>query len=249
MSLPELCIRRPVMTTLLMLALVIFGLFSYQLLPVAAIPRVDFPTIVVNAQLPGASPETMASSVATPLEKQFSTIAGLSSMSSSNIQGSSSITLQFDLSRNLDAAAQDVQAAIVATQAQLPVGMPSPPSYKKVNPADQPILYLSLGSTTMPLSKVDEYAEDYLGERISMISGVAQVQVYGSQKYAVRIQVDPKELASRGIGIDEVAQAVEAGNVNMPTGTLYGAHQQFTVQAQGQLTRASAYRPLIVTYK
>jgi len=181
---------------------------AYRFLPVNDLPNVDYPTIVVNSSLPGGSPETIASSIATPLEKQFSTIAGLSSMSSTNQQGSSSITLQFDLSRNLDAAAQDVQAAIVATQSQLPQGMPSPPSYKKVNPADQPILYLSLASDTMPLSKVDEYAEDYLGERISMISGVAQVQVYGSQKYAVRVQVDPKALASRGIGIDEVAQAV-----------------------------------------
>jgi HAE1 family hydrophobic/amphiphilic exporter-1 len=224
-------------------------LMAYRYLPVNDLPNVDFPTIVVNASLPGASPETMASSVATPLEKQFSTIAGLSSMSSSNIQGSTSITLQFDLSRNLDAAAQDVQAAIVATQSQLPLGMPSPPSYKKVNPADQPVLYLSLGSTQMPISKVDEYAEDYLGERISMVSGVAQVQIYGAAKYAVRVQVDPKELASRGIGIDEVAQAVEAGNVDLPTGILYGAHQQFTVQAEGQLVNAAAYRPLIVTYR
>jgi HAE1 family hydrophobic/amphiphilic exporter-1 len=249
MNIAETFIRRPVMTTLISLAIVMFGLMAYRYLPVNDLPNVDFPTIVVNAGLPGASPETMASSVATPLEKQFSTIAGLSSMSSQNIQGSSSITLQFDLSRNLDAAAQDVQAAIVATQAQLPLGMPSPPSYKKVNPADQPVLYLSLGSTRMPISKVDEYAEDYLGERISMVSGVAQVQIYGAAKYAVRVQVDPKALASRGIGIDEVAQAVEAGNVDLPTGILYGAHQQFTVQAEGQLVNAAAYRPLIVTYR
>jgi HAE1 family hydrophobic/amphiphilic exporter-1 len=249
MNIAELFIRRPVMTTLISLAIVMFGLMAYRFLPVNDLPNVDFPTIVVNASLPGASPETMASSVATPLEKQFSTIAGVSAMSSTNFQGSTSITLQFDLSRNLDAAAQDVQAAIAETQSQLPQGMPSPPSYRKVNPADSPILYLSLSSPTMPLSKVDGYAEDYLGERISMISGVAQVQVYGSQKYAVRIQVDPKELASRGIGIDEVAQAVAAGNVDLPTGTLYGAHQQFTVQAQGQLVDAAAYRPLIITYK
>ena len=249
MNIAEIFIRRPVMTTLISLAIVMFGLMAYRYLPVNDLPNVDFPTIVVNANLPGASPDTMASSVATPLEKQFSTIAGLSSMSSNNIQGSSSITLQFDLSRNLDAAAQDVQAAIVATQSQLPLGMPSPPSYKKVNPADQPVLYLSLGSTQMPISKVDEYAEDYLGERISMVSGVAQVQIYGEAKYAVRVQVDPKLLASRGIGIDEVAQAVQAGNVDLPTGILYGQHQQFTVQAQGQLVNAAAYRPLIVTYR
>ncbi|HXN87461.1 MAG TPA: efflux RND transporter permease subunit [Candidatus Binataceae bacterium] len=249
MNIAEIFIRRPVMTTLISLAIVMFGLMAYRFLPVNDLPNVDYPTIVVNASLPGGSPETIASSIATPLEKQFSTIAGLSSMSSTNLQGASSITLQFELSRNLDAAAQDVQAAIVATQSQLPQGMPSPPSYKKVNPADQPILYLSLASDTMPLSKVDEYAEDYLGERISMISGVAQVQVYGTQKYAVRVQVDPKALASRGIGIDEVAQAVAAGNVDLPTGILYGAHQQFTVQAQGQLVNAAAYRPLIVTYR
>jgi HAE1 family hydrophobic/amphiphilic exporter-1 len=249
MNIAETFIRRPVMTTLISLAIVMFGLMAYKYLPVNDLPNVDFPTIMVNASLPGASPDTMASSVATPLEKQFSTIAGLSSMSSTNFQGVTNITLQFDLSRNIDAAAQDVQAAIAATQSQLPQGMPSPPSYKKVNPADSPILYLSLSSITMPLSKVDEYAEDYLGERISMISGVAQVQVYGSQKYAVRIQVDPKELATRGIGIDEVSQAIAAGNVDLPTGTLYGAHQQFTVQAQGQLTDAAAYRPLIVAYR
>ncbi len=249
MNIAEIFIRRPVMTTLISLAIVMFGSLAYRYLPVSDLPNVDFPTIVVSASLPGASPETMASSVATPLEKQFSTIAGVSSMSSSNMQGSSAITLQFELNRNLDAAAQDVQAAIAETLSQLPQGMPSPPSYKKVNPADSPILYLALSSATMPLSKVDEYAEDYLGERISMIGGVAQVQVYGTQKYAVRVQVDPRELASRGIGIDEIAQAVENGNVNLPTGTLYGAHQQFTVQAQGQLTDAAAYRPLIVAYR
>ena len=249
MNIAEPFIRRPVMTTLSSLAIVLFGLMAYRYLPVNDLPNVDFPTISVNASLPGASPETMASSVATPLEKQFSTIAGLDSMTSVNIQGSSNITLQFALTRNIDAAAQDVQAAIAATQSQLPQGMPSPPSYKKVNPADSPILYLSLGSRTMPMSQVDEYAETYLAERISMISGVAQVQVYGSQKYAVRIQLDPKKLATRGLGIDEVAKAVQDANVDLPTGTLYGAHQAFTVQAKGQLTSAAAYRPLIVAYQ
>jgi hydrophobic/amphiphilic exporter-1 (mainly G- bacteria), HAE1 family len=249
MNIAQPFIRRPVMTTLSSLAIVLFGLLAYRYLPVNDLPNVDFPTIVVGASLPGASPETMASSVATPLEKQFSTIAGLDSMTSSNIQGSTNITLQFALTRNIDAAAQDVQAAIVETQAQLPLGMPSPPSYRKVNPADQPILYLGLSSKTMPISQVDEYAETYLAERISMISGVAQVQVYGSQKYAVRIQLDPKALATRGIGIDEVSQAIQNANVDMPTGTLYGAHQAFTVQAHGQLTNAAAYRPLIVAYQ
>ena len=249
MNIAELFIRRPVMTTLSSLAIVLFGLMAYRYLPVNDLPNVDFPTIVVGASLPGASPETMAASVATPLEKQFSTIAGLDAMTSTNIQGSTNVTLQFNLSRNIDAAAQDVQASIAATQSQLPQGMPSPPSYRKVNPADSPILYLGLSSSTMPISQVDKYAETYLAERISMISGVAQVQVYGSQKYAVRIQLDPKALASRNIGIDEVAQAVQNANVDLPTGTLYGAHQAFTVQARGQLTSAAAYRPLIVAYQ
>ncbi len=237
------------MTTLLSLAVVFFGLMAYRLLPVSDLPNVDFPTIVVSATLPGASPNTMASSIATPLEKQFTTIAGLDSMTSQSILGTTSITLQFVLSRNIDAAAQDVQAAITATLAQLPPGMPSPPTFKKVNPADSPVLYLSLSSTTMPISEVDEYAETYLGERISMVSGVAQVQVYGSQRYAVRVQVDPKKLAARGIGIDEVAQAVQDANVDMPTGTLYGKHQSFTVDTRGQLTDAAAYRPLVIAYK
>jgi hydrophobic/amphiphilic exporter-1 (mainly G- bacteria), HAE1 family len=248
-NIAELFIRRPVMTTLCSLAIVLFGLMAYQLLPVSDLPNVDFPVIVVSAGLPGASPETMASSVATPLEKQFSTIAGLDSMTSTSIQGSTNVTLQFALSRNIDAAAQDVQAAITATLAQLPTGMPSPPTFRKVNPADSPVLYLSLSSSTMPISRVDEYAESYLGQRISMVSGVAQVQVYGSQKYAVRIQVDPKKLASIGIGIDEVAQAVANANVDLPTGTLYGRHQAFTVQAKGQLTSAAAYRPLVIAYR
>jgi len=245
----ELFIRRPVMTTLCSLAIVLFGLMAYRLLPVNDLPNVDFPTILVNASLPGANPDTMASSIATPLEKQFTTIAGLDSMTSTSIQGSTSITLQFSLSRNIDAAAQDVQSSITATLSQLPPGMPSPPTFRKVNPADEPILYLSLSSTTMPISQVDEYAETYLAERISMVSGVAQVEVYGSQKYAVRIQLDPKKLASRGIGIDEVADAVRNANVNIPTGTLYGKQKAFTVQTQGQLTSAAAYRPLVVAYR
>ncbi|MGO9604352.1 MAG: efflux RND transporter permease subunit [Candidatus Binataceae bacterium] len=249
MSVAELFIRRPVMTTLCSLAIVLFGLMAYRLLPVSDLPNVDFPTIQVHASLPGANPETMASSIATPLEKEFTTIAGLDSMTSTSIQGSTSITLQFNLSRNIDAAAQDVQSSITATLSQLPQGMPSPPTFFKVNPADSPILYLSLSSTTMPISEVDEYAETYLAERISMVSGVAQVEVYGSQKYAVRIQLDPKKLASRGIGIDEVSQAVQSANVDIPTGTLYGEHKAFTVQTHGQLTSAAAYRPLVVAYR
>jgi HAE1 family hydrophobic/amphiphilic exporter-1 len=237
------------MTALISLAIIIFGLAAYRFLPVSDLPNVDFPTILVSASLPGASPETMASSVATPLERQFSTIAGLDQMTSSSTQGLTSITLQFELARDLDAAAQDVQSKISAAQAQLPRNMPSPPSYQKVNPADRAIIYLGLSSPTLPLSTVDEYAETYLGQRISMISGVAQVQVYGSQKYAVRIQLDPWEMATRGVGINEVADAVENANVDLPVGTLYGPHQAYTVQANGQLTDAAAYNPLIVAYR
>jgi hydrophobic/amphiphilic exporter-1 (mainly G- bacteria), HAE1 family len=245
----ELFIKRPVMTTLVMIGLFLFGIVAYVGLPVSDLPNVDFPTIQVSAALPGASPDTMASSVATPLERQFTTIAGLDSMTSQNAQGVTSITLQFNLSRSLDAAAQDVQAAIAAAARQLPPNLPSPPSYQKVNPADQPILYLALTSATLPLSELDEYGETMLAQRISTISGVAQVLVYGSQKYAVRLQIDPKALATRGIGLDEVANAVSNQNVNLPTGTLYGPHTAYTVQANGQLTEAKSYRNLIVAYR
>jgi HAE1 family hydrophobic/amphiphilic exporter-1 len=245
----ELFIKRPVMTTLVMIGLFLFGVVAYVGLPVSDLPNVDFPTIQVSAALPGASPETMASSVATPLERQFTTIAGLDSMTSSNAQGITSITLQFNLSRSLDAAAQDVQAAIAAAARQLPPNLPTPPSYQKVNPADQPILYLALTSAALPLSELDEYGETMLAQRISTISGVAQVLVYGSQKYAVRLQIDPKALATRGIGLDEVANAVSNQNVNLPTGTLYGPHTAYTVQANGQLTEAKSYRNLIVAYR
>ena len=249
MNLAEPFIKRPVMTTLVMSGLLAFGLFAYRLLPVSDLPNVDFPTINVSANLPGASPDTMASSVATPLERQFSTIAGISSMSSVNTQGTTQITIQFDLSRDVDGAAQDVQAAIAAASKQLPLGMPTPPSYKKVNPADSPILYVALTSDTLPLATLDEYGESNMAQRISTISGVAQVSVYGSQKYAVQIQLDPRKLASRGIGIDQVSTAVQNANVNLPTGTLYGPNKAFTVQADGQLDDAAAYRPLVVAYR
>ncbi len=237
------------MTTLVMLGILLFGAMSYRYLPVSDLPNVDFPTVLVTAALPGASPETMASAVATPLEKEFSTIAGLDSMSSVNALGMSQITLQFTLSRNIDAAAQDVQSAIAKAAKQLPPDLPAPPSYQKVNPADQPVLYLALTSPTLPLSQVDEYAQTIVAQRVSMVSGVAQVQVFGSQKFAVRIQLDPQSLAYRGLGIDEVAQAIQKSNVNLPTGTLYGAHTAFTVQATGQLINAAAYRPVIVAYR
>jgi len=249
MNIAGLYISRPVMTTLVMLAILLFGVMGYRSLPVSDLPNVDFPTLVVSAALPGASPDTMASSVALPLEKQFSTIAGLDQMTSSNGVGNTQITLQFNLSRDIDAAAQDVQAAIAATGSQLPANMPSPPSYRKVNPADSPILYLTLGSPTLPLSSVDEYAETLIAQRVSTINGVAQVQVFGAQKYSVRVQLDPKEMATRGIGVEDVATAIQSGNVNLPTGTLYGSHQAFTVQANGQLSDAPSYRPLIVAYR
>ena len=249
MSIPELFIRRPVTTTLLMVGIVVFGLASYRLLPVSELPNVDFPTIQVTSRLPGASPETMASAVSTPLEREFSTIAGLDSMTSLSGLGVSQITLQFSMERNLDGAAQDVQTAIARAQRLLPADIPTPPSYRKVNPADQPVLYLALSSPILPLSTVNEYADTLMAQRISMVNGVAQVQVYGAQKYAVRVQLNPKALTSMGIGIDEVETAIARGNVNLPTGTLYGKHQAFTVQATGQLTEAAAYRPLIVAYR
>jgi len=249
MRIAEISIRRPVATTLLMLAILLFGIVAYRQLPVSDLPNVDFPTILVFASLPGASPETMASSVATPLERQFSTIAGVDSMTSTNTRGGTSITLQFSLDRDIDAAAQDVQAAITQTVGQLPKDMPSPPSFRKVNPADQPILYLALSSETLPLSQVNEYADTFMAQRISMVSGVAQVQVFGAQKYAVRVQLDPQQLATRRIGIDEVSAAVSRGNVNLPTGTLWGPHKAVTVEATGQLPEANAYRPLIVAYR
>ncbi len=249
MNISELFIKRPVMTSLVMLAVMIFGIFAYKALPVNDLPNIDFPTIQVRSDLPGASPETMASAVATPLERQLSTIAGLDAMTSTNGQGISVIVLKFALERDIDAAAQDVQAAISKAARQLPQDMPSPPSYQKVNPADQPVLYLTLSSPTLPLSEVNEYADTIIAPRISMISGVAQVQVYGSQKYAVRVRLSPLALANRKIGIDEVSAALARSNVNLPTGGLQGERQAFTIQATGQLYNAEAFRPMIVAYR
>ena len=249
MSVPELFIRRPVMTTLVMFGILLFGLVGLHELPVSDLPSVDYPTIQVSTSLPGASPEVMASAVATPLEKQFSTIAGVDSMSSISAQGSAQITIQFSLDRNIDAAAADVQASIAKATKQLPPNLPAPPTYSKVNPADSPVLYIAMSSPTLPLSVVDDYAENLLAEQISQINGVAQVSVFGSQEYAVRVQVDPNKLAAFGLGIDQVEQALEAGNVNQPLGTLYGKHQAFTVQANGQLTKAADFRPMIVAYR
>ena len=249
MRLSEPFIRRPVATTLVMAALLLFGIAAYRALPVSDLPNVDFPTLLVTAQLPGASPETMATSVATPIERQFSTIAGVASMTSTSTLGNTQIVLQFDLSRSIDAAAQDVQSALSIVQGQLPTEMPEPPSYRKVNPADQPILYLALTSPTLPLSEINEYGQTMLAQRISMTPGVAQVMVYGEQKYAVRVQLDPRELANRGIGIDEVAQAITEGNVNLPTGSLAGPRQNLTIESPGQLEDAAAFRPLVVAWR
>ncbi len=248
MSFSGLFIRRPVTTTLVMFGILMFGVMAYRLLPVSDLPNVDYPTIQVSAGLPGASPQTMAAAVATPLEKQFSTIAGLDAMTSSSQLGGTSITLQFTLARDIDAAAQDVQSAISKTLRQLPPGI-QPPSYQKVNPADSPILYLTLTSSTLQLSALDEYAETFLAQRLSTVSGVAQVQVFGAAKYAVRIQLDPKALQARGIGLDEVTAAVNSGNPNLPTGTLWGPQRAYTVLADGQISSAPEFRQLVVTYQ
>jgi len=244
----ELFIRRPVMTTLVMAGILIFGLVAYRLLPVSDLPAVDYPTISVSANLAGASPETMASSVATPLEKELSTIPGIETMTSTSTQGGTSISLQFALSRNIDAAAQDVQAAISQAQRQLPRDV-LPPSFRKVDPSASPILYYALRSTTMPLHQLNEYAETFLAQRLATVDGVAQVQVYGSMKYAVRIQLDPQQLAARSIGIDEVSRAVENGSVNLPTGILWGTDKAYSVESQGQLRNADEFRRLVVAYR
>jgi HAE1 family hydrophobic/amphiphilic exporter-1 len=249
MNISEIFVRRPVMTILVMVGILTFGVLAYRQLPVAQLPNVDFPTLQVSAALPGASPETMASAVATPLEKEFSAIAGLEQMTSSSAKGVTQITLQFSLDRNIDAAAQDVQTAISLARRNLPPDMPVPPSYRKVNPADQPVFYLALRSDAFPMSTVDEYAQTLIAQRVSTVSGVAQVQVYGAQKYAVHVQLDPNALAARGVGIDEVEQAVAQHNVNLPTGTLNGPQRAVSVESTGQLTNAAAFRELIVTYR
>src|SRR3954466_620086 len=249
MNLPSLCIRRPVMTTLLTAALCVFGVMAYRLLPVSDLPNVDFPTIVVTANLPGATPETMASAVATVLEQQFSTIAGIDSMTSQSNTGSTQITLQFTLDRSIDAAAQDVQAAIAAVARRLPNDMPAPPSLRKTNPADQPVLYMVLSSPTLPLSVVDEYAQTMLSQRISTISGVSQVQIFGSQKYALRARLDPRLLASRGIALAEVRDALAQHNVNLPTGLLDGSRQALQILANGQLGNVEEFRKIVVAYR
>jgi len=249
MSIAELFIKRPVMTTLVMMAILLFGCIGYILLPVSDLPNVDFPTIVVSAGLPGASPTTMSTAVAMPLEREFSTIAGVDSMTSVSSRGSTTITLQFVLNRNIDAAALDVQTMITKAGHDLPRDLPSPPSLRKVNPADQPILYLSLSSSTLQLFEVNEYADTTLAQQISTVDGVAEVDVYGAQKYAVRAQLNPLALAARHIGIDEVTSAIATGNTNQPVGVLYGTDEAVTVETNGQLTKAAQYEPLIVAYR
>jgi HAE1 family hydrophobic/amphiphilic exporter-1 len=245
----EIFIRRPIMTTLIMIGILFFGIVSYRLLPISDLPNVDFPTLQVTANLPGASAETMASSVATPLERQFSSIPGLSSMNSTSTLGTTQITLQFDLNRKIDGAAQDVQSAIATANRQLPSNLPTPPYFRKVNPADLPVLLISLNSKLLPLSTVNKYAENLLAQRLSMVDGVAQVQIFGPQKYAVRVLLDPQSLSAKGIGVDEVADAIAKGNSNQPTGILYGDQQNRTIKTNGQLTDAKGYRGLTVTYR
>ena len=249
MNISEGFIRRPIATSLLMAGIALFGVIAYRALPVSDLPTVDYPTLSVSASLPGANPETMASSVATPLERQFTTIAGLDSMISSSNQGSTNITLQFDLGRDIDGATVDVETAIAEAMPLLPAGMPTPPSFRKVNPGDTPIMNFFVTSPTMRLSDLDEYAETMVAQRVSMVSGVAQVQVFGSAKYAVRVQVDPNKLAARQIGLNEVQTAISNWNVNLPTGTLYGNQTAYNVMANGQLMRAWQYKPLIVSYQ
>ena len=249
MNFSRLFIERPVMTALLSLAILVFGGIAFRALPVAALPSVDYPTIQVNASVPGANPETMAATVATPLEREFSTIAGVDSMSSTNSLGSTAITVQFTLDRKIDAAAQDIQSAISRAGGRLPPSMPRPPTFQKVNPAEQPVFYVAVDSDTLPMYRVNEYADTMLAQRLSMVPGVSRVQIFGAQKYAVRVQVDPDKLASRGIGIDEVQRAVAASNSNLPTGRLDGDQQAFTIQSSGSLQKASAYRPVIVAWK
>jgi HAE1 family hydrophobic/amphiphilic exporter-1 len=249
MNVSELFIKRPIATSLLMLAIGMFGVIAYWALPVSDLPQVDYPTIQVQAQLPGASPNTMASSVATVLERQFTTIAGLDSMISQSNLGGSQITLQFNLSRDIDGAAVDVETAIAAAMPLLPAGMPTPPSFNKQNPSDQPIIQLAMSSPTMRLSDVDEYAETMVATRVSMVPGVAQVQIWGSAKYAVRVQVDPNALATRKIGLNEINDAINNWHVNLPTGTLYGPRRAYNVLTNGQLRRAAEYGPMIVAYR
>jgi len=249
MTLSELCIRRPVMTTLLTASIIAFGVFGFRLLPVSALPKVDFPTIAVTATLPGASADTMAASVAGPIERQLSTIAGISSMSSTSSQGSTSIVIQFDLNRNIDAAALDVQTALTIAQRRLPIEMTIPPSFRKVNPSDFAVLFVSLSSETLPLSAVNEYGDITIGQALSQIQGVAQVVIFGSQKFAIRVQADPEAAAARGVSLEDIRAAVSRANSSTPVGTLNGPKQDVALQASGQMDKAADYRHVIVAWR
>src|SRR5471032_2480411 len=249
MNLSETCIRRPVLTTLMTASLIVFGAFSYLLLPVAALPAVDFPTIQISAQFPGASPETMAASVASPIERQLSTISGISSMTSSSALGVAQITIQFDLGRNIDGAALDVQTALATAARLLPIEMTTPPSFRKVNPGDFPVLYVSMRSDSMPLSTVDDYAETVVAPQLSQLPGVAQVSVYGAQKFAVRVQVDPAAAAARNLSIDDIRTVVAKTNSSTPVGTLTGPKQSVTLTATSAIEHAVDYRDVVVAYR
>ncbi|MDE1151583.1 MAG: efflux RND transporter permease subunit [Micavibrio sp.] len=249
MNISEFCIRRPVFTILLMAALLVGGLSGYMQLPVSALPRVDFPTISVSASLSGASPETMASTVATPLERQFSTIPGVTSMTSSSTLGSTRVTLQFDLARDIDGAALDVQTAISTAQRQLPKEMTTPPSFRKTNPADAPVLLIAVSSASLPISQVDDYADTMIGQRLSTVTGVAQVQIYGEQKYAVRIKVDPDKLAAQNLSFDDVSTAVSNAASNTPVGIINGPNQLFNLNFAGQPQNAAAFSNLVAVWK
>src|SRR5437868_3765486 len=249
MTISEVCIRRPVLTTLITASFIVFGAFAYRLLPVAALPAVDFPTIEITATLPGASAETMAASVASPIERQLSTISGISSMTSTSSLGSSRITIQFDLNRNIDGAALDVQTALTVAARRLPVEMTTPPFFRKVNPGDFPVLYFSLNSDTLPLSAVNDYGELVLAQQISQLPGIAQVLIYGAQRFAVRVQVDPVAAAARNISLDDVRNVIAKANSNSPVGTLVGPRQNVTLTASAAMPRAEEYRKVVVAYR
>ncbi len=249
MNISETCIRRPVMTTLITAALIVFGIFGYRLLSVAALPAVDFPTIQITATLPGASPETMGASVAGPIERQLSTIAGITSLTSTSSLGLSTIIIQFDLNRNIDGAALDVQTALTVAARRLPIEMTIPPYFRKVNPGDFAILLFSLVSPTLPLSVVDDYAEITLAQQISQLPGIAQVLAFGAQKFAVRVQVDPEAAAARGISLDDIRNVVAKANSNTPVGTIAGRAQNTTITASAAMRHADEYKDVVVAYR
>src|SRR5580704_11830881 len=249
MNISEPFIRRPIATSLLMLGILVFGIGAYGLLPVAALPKVDFPTIVVSVNYPGASPDTMASAVATPLEQQFAAIPSLSQMTSTSGIGSLSITLQFDLERNIDAAASDVQQAINAATGLLPPDLPSPPTYRKTNPADRPVLIYAVHSNALPIYRVDDYAYTILAQKLSTVPGVSEARIFGQRPYAAHVQINPGALATRGLGLEDVRNALIATTLDRPKGTLEGAHQTFTLDVNDQLYNAAQFNNVIIAFR